>query len=87
MRLVKANAYVGPAGRGEKPVRRVIFTMVVAGVVSAGTLLLTEALGLKVTDRVDEFAATAFIISVLVAFALAVVVGVIEKKQNKQSGE
>ena len=87
VRLIKANAYVGPAGKGEKPMRRVVFTMVVAGVVSAATLLLTKALGLGVTDRVDEFAATAFIVSVLVAFLLAVVVGVIGKKQNRQNVE
>jgi hypothetical protein len=86
-RLIKANAYVGPAGKSEKPVRKVVYTMVAAGVVAAGTLLLTKALGLEVTSRVEEFAASAFVISVLVAGAIGVIVAVVEKKQNRQSGE
>lgn len=87
-RLIKANAYVGPAGKGEKPVRRVVYTMVVAGVVASATLIMTKALGLEVTSRVGEFAASTFVIAVLVAGAVAVLVAVVEKMQNKNnSGE
>ncbi|MFA5636488.1 MAG: DUF6773 family protein [Anaerovoracaceae bacterium] len=84
VRLISANAYVGPSSQREKPLPKVFFSMGLAVVVSVAILLLVKNASFSTSSQIDEMAAPILFITAGVALVIAVATIVINRIQNKK---
>ncbi|UNC92295.1 DUF6773 family protein [Candidatus Contubernalis alkaliaceticus] len=87
VRLILANAFVGPSAEEEKPFLKVLLTMMLAIVVSAAILVLLKNASFSNPNQIDEMAAPILFITAGVAIVIAVTTIVIKRIQNKNDSE
>lgn len=83
IRLISANAYVGPSPEKEKPVLKVFLTVGLAVIVSVAILILVKSTSFSNSTRIDEMAAPILFITAGVAMVIAVTTIIINRIQNK----
>lgn len=84
VRLISANAYVGPSSEKEKPFLKVFLTMGLAVMVSVAILVLLKNASFSNSSQIDEMAAPMLFITAGVAIVIAVTTIVINRIQNKK---
>ncbi len=84
VRLIAANAYVGPAPEKEKPFIKVFLTTVLAVAVSASILFLVKNSSFSDSSQIEEMAAPLLLITAGVAVVIAVTTTVINRIQNRR---
>ncbi|SMP68087.1 DUF6773 family protein [Anoxynatronum buryatiense] len=84
VRLISANAYVGPSSEKEKPFLKVFLTMGLAVMVSVAILVLVKNASFSNSSRIDEMAAPMLFITAGVAIVIAVTTIIINRFQNKK---
>jgi len=87
VRLVSANAFVGPSTEKEKPFLKVFLTMVLAVAVSVAILVLLKNANFSNPSQIDEMAAPLMFITAGVAIVIAVTTIIINRIQNKKDIE
>ncbi|PKM50017.1 MAG: hypothetical protein CVV02_13625 [Firmicutes bacterium HGW-Firmicutes-7] len=87
VRLVSANAFVGPSTEKEKPFLKVFLIMMLAAAVSVATLVLLKNASFSNANQMDEMAAPLMFITAGVAIVIAVTTIVINRIQNKKDKE
>lgn len=87
VRLISANAFVGPSAEKEKPFLKVFLTMVLAVAVSIAILVLVKNASFSNSNQIDEMAAPLLFLTAGVAIVIAVTTIVINRIQNKNDVE
>ena len=87
IRLIKANAYVGPSTEKEKPLLKILMTALVAVVVATGTIVLLKTTSFSDANQINDMSAPILFIAASVGIVIAVVTTVINRIQNKNDGE
>jgi len=85
-RLIAANAFVGPSTTNQKPLFRIVLTMLLAVLVSVVTLVLLKNTGFSSAGQIDEISAPVLFITAGVALfipALAFFIGKIQDKDDE----
>jgi hypothetical protein len=83
VRLISANAYVGPTAEKEKPFLKVFLTVVFAVAVSVSILFLAKNASFSNSSQIDEMAAPMLFITAGVAIVIAVTTIIINRIQNR----
>lgn len=83
VRLIKANAYVGPSNDSEKPVLLVILNVVVAVSVAMVIVVLLRNSSFVNSGQINEMAAPVLFITSGVAVIISVAIVIIKKIQNQ----
>lgn len=83
IRLIAANAFVGPSAKTEKPLLKVILTMLLAISVSAAILFLIKNASFSSSSKIDEISAPLLFVTAGVAILIATITLIIAKIQNK----
>jgi len=83
IRLIAANAFVGPSAKTEKPLLKVVLTMLLAISVSAAILVLMKNASFSSPGQIDEMSAPLLFITAGVAILIAATTFIINKIQNR----
>jgi len=87
VRLITANAFVGPSAEKEKPFLKVFITTILAVAVSIAILVLLKNASFSNSNQIDDMAAPLLFITASVAIVIAVTTIVINRIQNKDGSE
>lgn len=83
VRLVKANAYVGPSIDKQRPMLNVFLNVIVSVLIALLIIVLLKNVSFTNSDQIDAIAAPILFISAMIAIIIAVTTGIIKKIQNK----
>jgi hypothetical protein len=84
IRLITANAFVGPAAKTEKPLMTVVMTMFFAALISAAILVLMNNTSFSSPGQIEEISAPLLFITAGVAMVVAITTLIIKRIQNRE---
>lgn len=84
VRLLAANAYVGPARGEDKTVGRTILTSATAVAIALAVLFVLKNTRLAPRTGINDAAAPILLITAAVAITVALTVGILNRLQNKR---
>ena len=84
IRLITANAFVGPAAKTEKPLMTVVMTMFFAALISAAILVLMNKTSFSSPGQIEEISAPLLFITAGVAMVVAITTLIIKRIQNRE---
>lgn len=87
VRLILANAFVGPAPEKQNPILKVLITVLLAMAVAAVILLLIKSAGFSDPVEVESRTASILFGSAGMAIVIAVTTIVVNRIQNRKDGE
>jgi ABC-type transport system involved in cytochrome c biogenesis permease subunit len=83
VRLIKANAYVGPSTGKQRPILNVFLTVIMAVFIALVIIVLLKNASFSNSYQIDAMAAPILFISAMIALAIAATTSIIKKIQNK----
>jgi len=83
VRLISANAFIGPSAEKEKPVLRVFLTAFIAVAVAIAIIELIKIAGFSNERQINDMTAPLLFITATVAIVIAVTIIIIKIIQNK----
>ena len=87
VRLILANAFVGPAPEEQKPIFRVLITVALAVAISALILLLIKSASFSNPAEVERRTAPIMFWTAGVAVVISVTTIIVNRIQNRKDGE
>jgi hypothetical protein len=87
VRLIKGNAYVGPLTDKEKPVLKVVLTIVGAILFAMAITLLLKDRGFSKDNMIDNMTAPILFITSITGIIIVAITSIIRKIQNKDDTE
>ncbi len=87
IRMITANAFVGPSAERRNPIVKALITVVLAIAVSATILVLLKNASFSSPAKIDEMASPILFFTSAVAIVIAAVTTIIKCIQNRNDGE
>lgn len=83
IRLIAANAFVGPSVKTQKPLLKVVLVVLLAILISVAILVIMNNVSFGSSEQIGDMSAPVLFITAAVAILISAATFVIKAKQNK----
>ncbi|QUH25862.1 DUF6773 family protein [Serpentinicella alkaliphila] len=87
VRLISANAYIGPSNKKERPVLKVLLNMVIGTFSSIIIIIFLKNINTIDSQHIDEGTAPILFITAAIGILISSITAIIKRKQNKENEE
>jgi hypothetical protein len=87
IRLIASNAYIGPTAQKDKPIFRSILTILIAIVIAVVIIVILKNASLVNKNQLNDISSNILLITAVISLAIAAIIGIIKKIQNKNDRE